>query len=176
MSTVVRMGNTVHRTTGSWTRQVHRLLLYLREHGITEVPEPLGFDGQGREIISFIPGTAAITLSPDLRSDEVLISAARLLRRMHDATADVARSWLDGWACSPREPVEVICHGDFAPYNCIFDKGQLIGVIDFDNAHPGPRLWDLAYALYRFAPITAPTNPENFGTPADQCRRARLIL
>ena len=82
--------------------------------------------------------------------------------------------WMDGRVL-PGEPVEVICHGDFAPYNCIFDKGQLIGIIDFDNAHPGPRLWDLVYALYRFAPITAPSNPENFGTPADQCRRARLF-
>jgi hypothetical protein len=175
MSAVTRTGNRVHRSAGSWTEQVHRLLTHLREQGIAEVPEPLGFDRQGREVLSYIPGTAAITPTPDLRTDDVLISAARLLRRLHDATTDVAHIWLDGWQSPAREPVEVICHGDFAPYNCVFENQHLVGVIDFDNAHPGPRLWDLAYAVYRFAPITAPTNPENFGSIADQCRRARLF-
>ncbi len=175
MSAVTRMGNTVHRTAGPWTKTVHRLLAHLREHGITEVPEPLGFDEQGREVLSYIPGTAAITLTPDLRTDEVILSAARLLKRLHDASADMAQTGQDGWQSPAREPVEVICHGDFAPYNCVFEHGQLVGVIDFDNAHPGPCLWDIAYAVYRFSPITAPSNPENFGSIADQCRRARLF-
>jgi aminoglycoside phosphotransferase (APT) family kinase protein len=71
--------------------------------------------------------------------------------------------------------VEVICHGDFAPYNCLFDGTRLTGVIDFDNAYPGPRLWDIAYAVYRFAPVTAPSNPEHFGSIKEQTRRARLF-
>lgn len=32
-------------------------------------------------------------------------------------------------------PSEVICHGDFAPYNCVFDGEGLTGVIDFNTAH-----------------------------------------
>jgi aminoglycoside phosphotransferase (APT) family kinase protein len=51
----------------------------------------------------------------------------------------------------------------------------LSGVIDFDHAHPGNRHWDLAYAIYRFAPIAAPSNPEGYGTVGEQCRRARLF-
>lgn len=74
------------------------------------------------------------------------------------------------------EPVEVICHGDFAPYNCIFQDGYTVGVIDFDGARPGPRRWDLAYALYRFAPLTDPANGDGFGDSAEQARRARLFL
>ena len=27
--------------------------------------------------------------------------------------------------------------------------------IDFDTAHPGPRVWDAAYTAYRFVPLTA---------------------
>jgi aminoglycoside phosphotransferase (APT) family kinase protein len=104
-----------------------------------------------------------------------LIAAARLLRRMHDATQDIAQTWVTGWQSPTRPPVEVICHGDFAPYNCVFDLDKLVGVIDFDNAHPGNRAWDLAYALYRFAPITHPSNPDGYGSLDEQCRRVRLF-
>ena len=79
------------------------------------------------------------------------------------------------WQAVTRQPVEVICHGDFAPYNCVFEHGELVGVIDFDHAHPGSRAWDLAYALYRFVPIMDATNPDGFGTIQEQCRRARLF-
>lgn len=175
LTAVSRVGDTVRRDAGPWTKQVHRLLAHLRAKGIQEVPAPLGFDQQGREILTFIPGLVGHFPLPELRTDELLVSAARLLRRIHDATEDVAQTWQSGWLSPTREPIEVICHGDFAPYNCVFDKGQLIGVIDFDNAHPGNREWDLAYALYRFAPIMAPSNPETYGTVQEQCRRVRLF-
>ncbi|PKN94831.1 MAG: aminoglycoside phosphotransferase [Chloroflexi bacterium HGW-Chloroflexi-6] len=176
MTAVSRIGNTVRRDVGFWTKQVHMLLAHLRAKGIQEVPTPLGFDEQGREILTFIPGLVGHYPLPEfLRTDEVLISAARLLRRIHDATEDIAQIYQSGWQSPTQEPIEVICHGDFAPYNCVFDKGKLIGVIDFDNAHPGNREWDLAYALYRFAPITDPSNPENYGTIQEQCRRVRLF-
>jgi hypothetical protein len=176
MSAVSRVGGTVRRGVGPWTAQVHKLLAHLRDKGILEAPAPLGFDAQGREILTFIPGLVGNDPLPEyLRSDNVLIAAARLLRRLHDATEDAAQVWQDGWQAPTRPPVEVICHGDFAPYNCVFDRDKLVGVIDFDNAHPGNRQWDLAYALYRFAPITAPSNPDGYGIPADQCRRVRLF-
>jgi hypothetical protein len=176
MSVVSRVGDTVRRQVGPWSPQVHMLLAHLRAQGIQEVPSPLGFDQQGREILSFIPGLVGHDPLPEfLRVDEVLISAARLLRRIHAATEDIAQTWLSGWQAPTREPVEVICHGDFAPYNCVFNQGKLIGVIDFDHAHPGNREWDLAYALYRFAPITDPSNPDGYGTILDQCRRVRLF-
>lgn len=175
MTTVTRSGNTVRRSAGPWTPRVHQLLTHLRSKGITEVPEPLGIDAEGREILSFLPGNAAETLTGELRVDSVLAQAAQLLRRLHDTTTEIAREWTDGWQAPPREPVEVICHGDFAPYNCVFDGDRLTGVIDFDNAGQGPRLWDIAYAIYRFAPVTAPSNPEHFGSMTEQARRVRLF-
>ncbi len=176
MTAVSRVGDTVRRGVGPWTKQVHKLLTHLRAKGIQEVPAPIGFDETGREILSFIPGRVGhYPLPESLRTDEVLTSAARLLRRIHDATTDVAQIWQSGWQAPTWEPVEVICHGDFAPYNCVFDMGRLIGVIDFDHAHPGNREWDLAYALYRFVPIMDPSNPENYGTIQEQCRRTRLF-
>lgn len=175
MSVVLRVGDTIHRTSGPWTRQVHRLLNHLRSQGNMEVPAPLGFDARGMEIQTCLPGTPGVTLTDNLRDDQVLVQAAHLLRRMHDATVGIASRWLNGWQCPLREPVEVICHGDFAPYNCLFEENRLTGVIDFDYAHPGPRLWDISYAVYRFAPLTAPSNPEHFGSIAEQARRARLF-
>lgn len=174
-TSVARVGATVRRGVGSWTPQVNLLLAHLRGKGIHEVPEPLGFDAQGRAILSYIPGTVGHLPQPELRTDAVLVAAARLLRRLHDATVDVAQVWRAGWQAPPREPVEVICHGDYALYNLVFDHGKLVGVIDFDHAHPGNRAWDLAYAIYRFAPITDPSNPEHYGALAEQCRRARLF-
>lgn len=171
-STVVKVGSTVRRTAGAWTPQVHRLLGHLHQQGIPEVPRVIGMDEAGREVLSHLPGIVGHAPLPEhLREDTVLEQAARLLRRLHDATASVASSWREGWQAPLREPVEVVCHGDFAPYNCAFDGDRLSGVIDFDHAHPGPRAWDLAYAAYRFAPLMAAGNPEHRGTVAEQARR-----
>jgi hypothetical protein len=174
---VVRVGDTVRRAAGPWSPQVHRLLAHLRARGIMEAPAPLGFDEQGREIIAFIPGTVGNDPLPDaLRGDDVLVAAAVLLRRIHDATADIAQEMPSGWRAPTRFPVEVICHGDFAPYNCVFEGRKLVGVIDFDYAHPGSRAWDLAYALYRFVPLMAPSNPGGYGDIREQGRRMGLFL
>ena len=175
-STVVRNGDTVLREAGAWSGQVQRLLGHLRASGILEVPEALGFDDQGREVLSFLPGQVGLDPLPEaLRGEELLVSAAQLLRRIHDASQELVQACPDGWRVPARPPLEVICHGDFAPYNCVYQQGRLSGVIDFDHAHPGSRAWDLAYALYRFAPITHPSNPDGYGTLAAQCRRVGLF-
>ena len=130
--------------------------------------------------LTFLPGTVGHPpLGPALRSDAVLMQAARLLRQLHDATQDFvvpagARFLL------PQEPdliPEVICHNDFAPYNCVFADGRMVGVIDFDTAAPGPRLWDVAYAVYRFAPLMPDAHcvDEGWPTPPDRAARLRLF-
>ena len=79
------------------------------------------------------------------------------------------------WLLPARTPVEVVCHGDFAPYNVVLDGPRAVGIIDFDMAHPGPRVWDIAYALYRWAPLTRPANRDGFDTLAEQIERAALF-
>ena len=62
--------------------------------------------------------------------------------------------WLRNEGISqPLDPKEVVCHNDFAPYNCVFRDGRFVGAIDFDLCAPGPRIWDLAYTAYRFIPL-----------------------
>ncbi|WP_290866248.1 phosphotransferase [Hamadaea sp.] len=65
------------------------------------------------------------------------------------------------------EPAEVVCHSDAAPYNTVFRSGHPVALIDFDTAHPGPRVWDVAYAVYRFVPLGGPANHDRRGTVAE---------
>jgi len=156
---VVKIGGTVHRTAGPWTPSVHRLLRTLRDHGITEVPEPLGFDDLGREVVSYLPGAVANYPLPDwLWSQEALADAARLLRKIHDAGTHLPPDG-ETWQLPAHTPAETICHNDFAPYNMVFREGAPVGVIDFDTASPGPRIWDLAYLAYRMVPFVQDAGP-----------------
>jgi len=42
-------------------------------------------------------------------------------------------------------------HIDVKPENTLFNKGKLSGVVDFDNAYPGPLVFDLADTLMWFS-------------------------
>lgn len=173
---VVRIGGTVRRPVGPWTPAVHALLQHVVDRGFDAAPTAMGIDAEGREILTFIAGEVSnYPLSAGASSTSALVSAAQLLRRYHDATVDYAQDHQTGWMLPGRSPVEVICHGDFAPYNCVLAGERAIAIIDFDTAHPGPRTWDVAYSVYRWAPLTAPDNPDGFGTPADQAARVRLF-
>ena len=173
---VVRVGSTVCRQSGPWTPTIHALLKHIRRNGFQRAPNPIGFDARGREIVSYVEGEAGHYPLPDWAWQDCLLSeAADLLRRYHDSTVGFTAPSAAVWQLAPRQPVEVICHNDFAPYNIVFRDRRPAGVIDFDTAAPGPRLWDIAYAAYRFVPLSAPHNPD---TPISdtQTQRRRLKL
>ncbi len=174
---VVRVGETVRRLTGAWSPLVHELLGRLRAGGFTAAPSVHEVTADGFEVLDFIPGDVGnYPLSPAVTSLSALRGAAALLRDYHDHTAAyAAQAPRQGWMVPARDPVEVICHGDFAPYNCVLRGTEVVGIIDFDAAHPGPRVWDIAYAVYRWAPMTGPANPDGFGTPEEQAARVRTF-
>jgi hypothetical protein len=168
---VVRSGATVRREAGPWTETVQSFLRHLRARGVSWVPEPLGLDEQGREVLGFLDGEVPdYPLADWVWSEAVLGDAGRRLRELHDAGADFGREGAT-WRLPAHEPDEVVCHNDFAPYNLVFRDGTLVGAIDFDTASPGPRVWDLAYLAYRLVPLTAPGNPDG---RTDTDRAARL--
>lgn len=170
MGEVVRDGDTVIRQSGDWTPAVHRLLSHLNAAGVLGAPRPLGFTADGREILSFVEGTVPTYPMPVwVWSETALGSSARLLRRIHDATAGLDTH--GPWRSPVHEPVEVICHNDFATYNLVFNGEAAIGVIDWDFASPGPRLWDLAYLAYRIVPLSHADRLDGF---TDEERRDRL--
>src|SRR3954447_4446569 len=91
MTAVVRVGDTVRRAAGPWTPTIHAFMRHLRAHGFPLVPEPLGIDERGREIISLLPGAAPTYPLPDFAwTGETLPAVARTLRAFHDASASFA--------------------------------------------------------------------------------------
>ncbi|GAA2750255.1 phosphotransferase [Amnibacterium kyonggiense] len=172
----VRIGDHVHRVGGPWTPTVHAYLRHLRSRGVDLVPEPFGFDDEGREVLAFLPGSVpAYPLPEAVWTDAFLVRAAAVLRRLHDASADFDTAGAV-WQQPTREPAQVISVNDFAPYNLVVDGDRIIGVIDLDQASPGPRVRDLAHLAYRLVPLTAPENVDGRSTPPEERgRRLRLL-
>jgi hypothetical protein len=181
MNTVVRIGDVVVRSGGPWTPTIHRLLDHVRNRGVTWVPEPLGIDELGRERLSFRPGLVpSYPLPRWVWAEAILVDAARRLRQLHDATLDFQMEAAI-WRIPSHETIEVICHNDFAPYNFVCNEGHIDGVIDFDVASPGPRIWDVAYLAYRLCPLASAANRDATidGEPfpvVEQERRLRRLI
>ena len=168
---VVRRGGDVLRVAGPWTPNVHALMNGLRAAGVAVVPEPRGVDEQGREVVEYVAGDCPVYPLPEwVWSDDALRQVARAVRAVHDATATLDLPHY-GWRFEPVEPVEVVCHGDVAPYNTVWRCGTLVALIDWDCAVPAPRAWDLGYAAYRFVSLTPPGHPDGRGLPWDEQRR-----
>ena len=63
-------------------------LAHLRDAGFTDAPLPVGVDGRGREVLSFVPGDVPRNpLPPATAGDDVLAALARLIRALHEASA-----------------------------------------------------------------------------------------
>lgn len=137
---------------------MHGLLRHLEARGFDGAPRFLGVDDQGREMLTYVAGeVGAYPLPAFMWSDEALTGAARMLRRLHDASlghvAPEGAAWQFTYPDTNRH--EVICHNDVAPYNTVFVDGRPRALIDFDTAGPGPRVWDVAYAAYTFVPLAS---------------------
>ncbi|MCA0983240.1 phosphotransferase [Halobacillus yeomjeoni] len=155
VSDVYRVGATVRRELKPESRKVHKLLKHLEYKGFTYAPRYIGIDEKGREILTFIEGKAGNDPNKEyMWSEGNLIEIARMLRRYHDSVSDFHIE--EDWAPIDHtpQPFEVLCHNDFAIYNIIFKDEKPVGIIDFDVAGPGPRLWDIAYTLYTCVPLS----------------------
>ncbi|MES2930767.1 MAG: aminoglycoside phosphotransferase family protein [Patescibacteria group bacterium] len=135
---IVQIENTVHRPQGINADFIHSLLQHLEKKGFSYAPRFLGVDDKNREILSFIEGE--VLREKNNWTDEQLTQVADLLREFHNSTAG---SNLAG-------ENEVVCHNDFAPWNLIFKNNAVVGIIDFDGAHPGKRSDEFAYAVWTF--------------------------
>jgi len=154
---VVRVGDTVRRPAGPWTPVVHALLALLHEVGFGAAPRPLGIDEQGREVLTFMPGDV---VWPDrfslIEPARRLARVARLIRDFHDAVQDFTPPSDARWqTLIPAEGSGIIAHKDLAPWNLVVADEARWAFIDWDTAGPGPRLWDAAYAVHGFIPLSA---------------------
>jgi len=154
-SGVVRAGDTVRRQTGPWTPAVHALLAYLAPR-LPNVPQVLGFDGQGREILSYLPGHV-VGYGPAAPTEPQITAMARWARQFHDA---VAGFWHPGpWRFTAADGATLIGHNDIAPYNVCFDGDRLTGVFDWDLAAPSTPLLELAFMAWNCVPLWRDTGP-----------------
>ncbi|WP_027953916.1 phosphotransferase [Halobacillus kuroshimensis] len=155
VTSVYRSGDTVRRERKSGSARIQQLLNHLEEKGYSYAPKFLGMDEQGREVLSYIWGEAGnYPLKKYMLSDNVLADIANMLRHYHETVSDFPFS--DEWESLDGTPDqrEVVCHNDFAVYNIIFNDEKPVGIIDFDVAAPGPKIWDVAYTLYTCVPLS----------------------
>jgi hypothetical protein len=164
----------VRRRAGSWTPAVHGLLRHLEHVGFDGAPRALGIDEQGREILSYIDGDPPTVSPPPLPhviwAERSLVAAATLLRRYHDALEDFVPPGGAMWRM-PSDEAETICHNDVGPPNTVFRNGEVVAMIDFDQAGPGRRVWDVAVGAWRWVPISS--RPEQ--QPRERARRLRIF-
>jgi phosphotransferase family enzyme len=153
---VVRVGETVRRPLRARSAFVHELLQHLERVGFDGAPRFGGIDGRGREILSFLPGTPLPGTT--ILRDAAIVSAARLVRRYHDAAASFPAAR------------ETVVHGDPGPWNILWTGDRAVALIDFDEARPGGRLEDLGYLAWKGLRLV----PE--GPPVDEQRRRLALL
>ncbi|MGA0599535.1 phosphotransferase enzyme family protein [Caulobacter sp. KR2-114] len=173
---VFRVGDTVRKPAGPWTETLHALLRHLQARGFP-CPRPLGRDSRGREMLSFLPGQASLWPWPTgLLATDGCRKVGQLLRAYHEAVADFVPPAPAVWRHGPQElrPGEIVLHGDFAPYNLVWQGGELTGVIDFELARPGLALEDAAFAAIRLGPLRPDQALMRIGFPEGPDRRARL--
>jgi aminoglycoside phosphotransferase (APT) family kinase protein len=180
---IVRIGDTVRRPLRPFSLTVQAYLAHLRDAGFTGAPLPLGVDEQGREVLSFVPGDVPRNpLPPETAGDDVLVALARLIRALHEASAGWAPPPGAVWGGTPASagrpstgPAELVSHRDYYPGNVIFRDGLPVALIDFDLAKPTTRLYDIANALWYWAPLRDPRDRAPAFADADIPHRAAVF-
>jgi aminoglycoside phosphotransferase (APT) family kinase protein len=181
---IVRIGDTVRRPLRPFSLTVQAYLARLRDAGFTGAPLPLGVDEQGREMLSFVPGDVPRNpLPPETAGDDVLVALARLIRALHEASAGWTPPPDAVWGGTPATPdrpvtkrTELVSHCDYYPGNVVFRDGLPAALIDFDLAHPTTRLYDIANALWYWAPLRDPRDRSPALVNADIPHRVAVFV
>jgi hypothetical protein len=152
---VVQVGDTVRRPQRPWSAATHAVLRHLEAVRFDGAPRVLGVDAEGREVLSFVPGTAVVAPYPDWAlTDQALVSVAELLRDYHRAVATFDATPY-AWPPPPPDAFvgDIVSHNDPNLDNVVFRDGRAVALIDFDLAGPGSRAWDVACAARLWAPL-----------------------
>lgn len=142
------VGDTVRRPTPPFTAV---LLTHLQRAGFNGSPRYLR-----PGVLSYLPGE--VPTKWRRFDDDQIAAAAALLRRLHDASRDLAAT-LGG---------EVVCHHDCGPNNTVLRAGRPVAFIDFDFAAAGDPLEDVAYLVWSWCVSSKPER----GPAAEQGRRS----
>jgi hypothetical protein len=178
----VLIDNVVHKRASPWTPTVHALLRFLQAAGFDGAPRALGFDDQGREMLSYLPGETIGGRDPWpgwAWADSMLIQVGQWLRRVHDLTAEFIPPADERWFVGRKmEPGWIVGHQDAAPYNAVVDGDRLVGFFDWDIAGPSTREFDLAFSLLPWVPLASSGRDTRLSGHdlEDRSRRLHLLL
>jgi phosphotransferase family enzyme len=132
---VVIADGLVTRPAGTAAATVQHFLRFLRSQGIDSVAEPVSLEGDV-ETLRYLPGESGGDAWRHQHTDEGLASAARLLRRLHDASQAWTPPYDAVWAAPPMPGDDLVyCHGDPGPWNFVWENNTAIGLIDWDYLH-----------------------------------------
>jgi aminoglycoside phosphotransferase (APT) family kinase protein len=163
---VVRVGDTVRRPRGPWSSSVAAYLRHLESVGFEGSPRHLGIDEQGRDTLEFLAGDVPSqpVTEPWAATERALTGIARLLRRLHEASASFAPPEGAFWfgddvvvalpaGVPPEPPAEIVSHFDVTPQNVVFRGNDPVALIDFDLARPGSALRDVVNTAMWWVPL-----------------------
>ncbi|MBD3848100.1 phosphotransferase family protein [Bosea sp. SSUT16] len=113
------------------------------------------------------------TLADCVRQELAIWRAMYAETRRLDPLIAFALDWLDDNVPATTAP-PVLVHGDAGPGNFLFDEGHLTALLDWELAHPGDPMEDLAWFSMRCVMEPVPDFParlreygEAMGTPVD---------
>jgi hypothetical protein len=180
VSNPVRRHGNVHRDAGPWTPAAHALLEHLEHAGFDAAPRVVGFDDQGREVVTYIEGDAGSRQLPQaLLYEQGLTALGTFIRAFHDAAATFvpASDAVYRSGTRPMGPGEIVCHCDLGYWNTIWRGDEIVGLIDWDTAEPAPPLRDLSLAAMTTVPMhdDAWAVRVGFSLPLDRRRRLAAL-
>jgi Ser/Thr protein kinase RdoA (MazF antagonist) len=106
-----------------------------------------------------------------------LRQAAALLGRYHRAVESFDWGRVSGFSPELADPSagEVVCHNDLCVENVVFRDDRAVGLLDFDFAAPGRRLWDAAMGARMWAPMTHPNRRDPWPGGMDAVARVGVF-
>ena len=174
---VARIEGNVHRDVGPWTPVVHALLAHLERAGFAGSPRVLGFDDDGREVLTYIEGDPGSLQFPRalLRAD-ALTAFGRFIRAFHDAAAGFVPDPSAVYQIGTKAvgPGEIVCHGDLGYWNTVWRGDDVVGLIDWEFAEPERPIFDAATAAISSVPLRDDEWATRVGFAQHLDRRGRI--
>ena len=177
VNTVAFKDNIVRRKLTDTSAAIHQLLKYLETKNLAGVPRLLNSD-ENYEYLTYISGKPIFRPWEDtIKSDRFIASLGKWLKDYHHVIGGFR---LQGdarfnWGSVSPDPEMIVCHGDLGPWNCIQLDSKLQGIIDWDLAHYGYAMDDIAECAFTFIPI-CPYDCESIAQISDADKLRRLSV
>lgn len=134
------------------------------------------------DALTYLEGEAGPSGWAKVVEESGLSEFARMLRDYHQAVAEwhprEEITWYDGSTGAGGEG-EIVCHGDYGPWNVVWRGTTPTGLIDWEYARVAPPAHDVYYALQYVAPFRSDEECVQwlrYSAPPDRKRRTEIFL